>query len=98
MLPTMLGAGVALSAGCADDRAVKTDTIKTDTIIAPVDAAYGDFRGLMDAVLAPVDAIYAAADAISASDGNKVDAGPQMDYLAPDAGPVPPYTAADAGK
>lgn len=109
VLPSMIGAGLALTGGCDDGRAVQTDGI-----IAGVDAAYGvDMSmdvGPGPLYMAPVDAAYLAPDAsgdgvvpvpdlvymgpdAGPPDAAKVDAGPQPPYTAPDAGPVPPYTA-----
>jgi hypothetical protein len=104
VLPTMIGAGMALSGGCDDG-----GTVKTDGIIAGVDAAYGVDMSMDAGPLPPYQApdgtLYAAPDVGQADstttdggevDGGKVDAGPQPPYTAPDAGPIPPYTAPDA--
>jgi hypothetical protein len=108
VLPTMLGAGLALTGGCDDGRPVQTDGI-----IAGVDAAYGVDMSMdvgpgplymAPADLAPdttdgtvpmPDTMYMGPD-VGQADASKdvaLDAPPAPPYTAPDAGPVPPYTA-----
>jgi hypothetical protein len=88
VLPTMLGAGLALSGGC-DDGAEKTDSqVITEAgplYMAPVDAAYMAPDTTTDGAVPMPDMMYMGPDV------GQIDA-------ALDAPPVPPYTAPDAGE
>ena len=97
VLPTMLGAGLALSGGCGD-RVDKTDSqVITEAgplYMAPVDAAYmvpdAYLSDATDGTVPMPDTMYMGPD-IGQLDA-ALDA-PVPPYTAPDAGPVPPYTA-----
>ena len=90
VLPTVLGAGLALSGGCGDDAVKQDTTVQKEA--GPPDSAYiapDDFGpdGKVDpkkdaAVDAPVKDTVGGADSA---------------YIAPDTGPVPPYMAPEGG-
>jgi hypothetical protein len=110
VLPTMLGAGLALSGGC-DGRGVPADQDATqqnlDGMIGSPDTAYMGPDLTPDPDMARLDAgpnpdvarldgtIPMPDVAYMGPDIGPMMDGPQPAYIAPDAGPVPPYMAPD---